>query len=240
MSEHSTPQHITRAALQQGLVVPFAKPEGWTSFSVVNKVRAASRVKKVGHAGTLDPFATGLLLICFGKATKQVESLMSLKKEYRTVIKLGVETDTHDLTGKVVHEAPVAQISREQLEALLQKFTGEIEQVPPMFSALKHKGKRLYELARQGKTVERAPRKVTIYDLELISHKDDLLELRFVCSRGTYIRALARDIGRELGCGAHIVRLERTRIGEYTLESAWKVSDFLDHINHNRTADESL
>ncbi len=240
MKNDSTPQAVTLSALHQGMIVPFDKPADWTSFDVVNKVRFASRVKKVGHAGTLDPFATGLLLVCFGKATKQVEAMMALEKEYVTVFKLGIETDSHDLTGNITKRKEVPELSETSLEKVLQKFRGEIEQIPPMFSALKHKGKRLYELAREGKSIERPARKVSIYELELISLQDDELTLRFVCSRGTYIRALARDIGRELGCGAHITTLRRTRIGSYHVDSAWKVDDFVMHIKHERKTDESL
>lgn len=218
---------LTREALERGQVLPFNKPEGWTSFDVVRKLRKITGVKKVGHAGTLDPFATGLLLICFGKATRRVEQLMGLEKEYVGTIELGMETDTHDVTGQIVATAPVpAELDDERIEAVLSIFRGRIEQVPPMFSALKHKGRKLYELARQGKTVERQARPVTIYKLKLLRREANELDVQVVCSRGTYIRALARDIGRELRTGAYLKSLIRTRIADYRLADAWDIAAF--------------
>lgn len=209
-----------------GHILPFNKPEDWTSFDVVNKLRNMTRVKKVGHAGTLDPFATGLLLICFGKATKQVEGLMNLEKEYVGTVALGVETDSHDVTGKVVKDGGERDFTAEEIAGALSSFTGEIEQIPPMFSAIRHKGKRLYELARQGEVVERKAKAVTIYELHMLSLKDGELELKIRCSRGTYIRALARDIGRALGTFGYLKSLVRTRIGKYTLEDSYSIQTF--------------
>lgn len=216
-----------REALAHGLIIPFDKPESWTSFDVVNKVRRLTGVKKVGHAGTLDPFATGVLVVCFGKATKRVEQLMKLEKEYRGVIQLGVETNSHDVTGAVVQRTKITAFpGREKVNAVLSKFHGEIQQVPPMHSALKIKGERLYRLARKGKTVEREPRLVHIRRITLLDLRNDVLEIEVVCSKGTYIRALARDIGRALGVGGYLKSLMRTRVGFYTLENAHNLVQF--------------
>ena len=237
MSEQAT---VSLHALHEAAIIPVDKPENWTSFDVVNKLRRVSRVKKVGHAGTLDPFATGLLLICFSKATKQIQTLMELQKEYVCTQTLGKESDTHDRTGTVVKDAAVPEFSDAEIESVLQMYRGEIQQVPPMYSAIKHKGVRLYELARKGQSVERAPRPVTIYELELLARDADSLTLRVVCSRGTYIRALARDIGRDLGCGALVSSLKRTRVGSYSLENAWDLPALVEAIKEQRLSDGSL
>ncbi|MDQ7062729.1 MAG: tRNA pseudouridine(55) synthase TruB [candidate division KSB1 bacterium] len=215
-------------------ILPVNKPPDWTSFDVVNKLRYASRVKKVGHAGTLDPFATGLLLVCFARATKRVPELMNLEKEYMATVKLGVEMDTDDVSGKPVATQEVPEISEEELREVLQKYTGEIEQIPPMYSAIKKQGQRLYKLARRGEIVEREPRRVHIYELELMRFDHDEIDIRVVCSRGTYIRALARDIGHDLGCGGHLKSLVRTRIGEYRLEDAWELPALVQEIKSKR------
>ncbi|MEK7729170.1 MAG: tRNA pseudouridine(55) synthase TruB [candidate division KSB1 bacterium] len=218
---------ISRAALAQGAIYNLDKPEGWTSFDVVNKLRGASRVKKVGHAGTLDPFATGVLLICFASATKQVESLMTLEKEYEGTFVLGVDTDSHDGTGKITAQREVPSLSREQIEGALQKYLGDIMQVPPMFSALKKEGRRLYDMARAGESIEVEPRPVKIYQIELLHLNLPEVSLRVVCSRGTYIRALARDLGKDLGCGAFLKTLRRTRIGSYRVAQSLSVPQFI-------------
>ncbi len=228
------PYSFTLDELHREKILPVNKPAGWTSFDVVNKLRFASRVKKVGHAGTLDPFATGLLLICFSRATKQVANLMELEKEYRAVVQLGKTTDTDDPTGKVLAEAPVPELAREALLPVLQKYVGEIEQVPPIYSALKKDGKRMYELARQGREVTPEPRRVKIHSIDLLGFERDTIEIRVVCSRGTYIRALARDIGRDLGCGAHLKSLVRTRIGSYRLEEAWQLDALVGEIKKQK------
>ncbi len=216
------------------MILPVDKPAGWTSFDVVNKLRMVSRVKKVGHAGTLDPFATGLLLICFARATKQVAHLMELEKEYVGTFQLGAETDTHDLTGKVTARYEVPPITLSELETAISRYRGEIEQVPPMFSALKHRGRRLYELARKGEVIEREPRKVTIYAFDVLSFDGSEIQFRIVCSRGTYIRAIARDLGQDLGCGAYLKSLVRTRIGDFQLERAWNLENLVKEIKRQR------
>jgi tRNA pseudouridine55 synthase len=217
---------IRRAELKAGKIAAIDKPAGWTSFDVVNKLRGMTGVKKVGHAGTLDPFATGVLLICFANATKQVDALMGLEKEYQGTFELGVETDSHDVTGKVIAQHPVPELSREQIEQAVRRYVGEIMQTPPMFSALKRGGRRLYELARQGEQVELEPRKVTIYSFEVLDVALPEIGFQLTCSRGTYVRALARDLGKDLGCGAFLKTLRRTRVGQYAAGSALSIEQF--------------
>lgn len=221
---------ISRAALAQGMICNLDKPEGWTSFDVVNKLRGASRIKKVGHAGTLDPFATGVLLICFASATKQVESLMTLEKEYEGTLVLGADTDSHDVTGNIIQQREVPALSRAALEAALQKYLGEIMQTPPMISALKKGGRRLYDMARAGENIAIEPRAVTIHAIELLSVNLPELALRVTCSRGTYIRALARDLGNDFGCGAYLKTLRRTRIGDYRSTQSLTVAQFVERL----------
>lgn len=221
---------ISRAALAQGMICNLDKPEGWTSFDVVNKLRGASRIKKVGHAGTLDPFATGVLLLCFASATKQVESLMTLEKEYEGTILLGVDTDSHDVAGAIVKEREVPHLSRETIVAALQKYRGEIMQTPPMISALKKGGRRLYDMARAGENIELEPRAVTIHAIELLNVNLPELAVRVTCSRGTYIRALARDLGNDFGCGAYLKALRRTRVGEYRSTQSLTVAQFVERL----------
>jgi tRNA pseudouridine55 synthase len=221
---------IRRADLKAGKIVVIDKPEGWTSFDVVNKLRALTKVKKVGHGGTLDPFATGVLLICFAGATKQVNKLMELEKEYLGTFELGAETDSHDVTGKIVSQHPLPDLSRDQIEQAAKRYVGDIMQTPPMFSALKRQGRRLYQLARKGEQIELQPRPVKIYAFDIL--EVDLPEIRFAvtCSRGTYIRALARDLGKDFGCGAFLKSLRRTRVGDYTAASALSIQQFVERL----------
>ena len=203
------------------LVQAFWKPAGWTSFDVVKKVRHYSGVRKVGHAGSLDPFATGVLVVCFGAATKRVSDLMNLEKEYRARLKLGVATDTLDPTGKVTALRPVPALSLGQVESSLAAFVGDIPQVPPMYSALKVGGQRLYRLARQGIEIERRARNVHIARIELLDWRPPAeMELGVICGRGTYIRVLAADIARKLGTVGHLTALTRTRVGSFDETSA--------------------
>jgi tRNA pseudouridine55 synthase len=199
------------------------KPAGITSHDVVARIRRiVGRKVKVGHAGTLDPAATGVLPVALGQATRLIEYLAEARKGYRAVLHLGATTTTDDAEGELLEERPVPPLERGTIEAVLAPLRGEIMQVPPMYSALHHQGKRLYELARQGQTIERAPRAVTIDRLELLSHSatPPHLELMVECSKGTYIRALARDIGAALGCGGHLAALERTFVGTFQVEQA--------------------
>ena len=186
------------------------KPQGWTSMDVCAKLRGIFHEKRVGHAGTLDPMATGILPVFLGRATRGVEFASEGAKEYRAVLRLGQVTDTQDVTGTVLEERSVS-VTREQLEGVLPRFRGDIEQIPPMYSAIKIDGKKLYDLARKGREVERKPRSVTIHELELGAQLSDTdWELRVVCSKGTYIRTLCHDIGQALGCGGTMAALRRT------------------------------
>ena len=202
------------------------KPQEWTSMDVCAKLRGILQEKRIGHGGTLDPMATGVLPVFVGRATRAVEFAVEGEKEYLAALKLGVITNTQDTTGEVVEERPVA-VARSALEGVLDRFRGEIQQIPPMYSAIKVKGKKLYQLARAGQEVERAPRPVTIHRLELLSQppegfpeEEHTWYLRVVCSKGTYVRTLCHDIGEALGCGGCMSALRRTRVGEYTLEGA--------------------
>jgi tRNA pseudouridine55 synthase len=190
------------------------KPPGWTSFDVVAKVRNVTRVAKVGHSGTLDPMATGVLPIFLGKATKSIQYFMTGDKGYEGEMTLGIKTDTGDADGKVIMTNDQCQMTNERIREAMSKYIGEIEQVPPMHSAIKVKGKRLYELARQGIEIERQPRKVNIYDLRLLEPETERLgsnkvSFTVLCTKGTYVRQLAVDIGDDLGCGAHLSKLSR-------------------------------
>ena len=209
----------------EGLILNVFKPAGMTSFDVVRDIRQKLGLKKVGHAGTLDPMAEGILLVMLGKATRKSSELSSLKKAYRAGILLGKETDTYDITGKVVRSGDASGVSLDMIRAILDKFTGEIEQVPPMYSALKRKGHRLYKLARQGIKVALEARPVFIYDITILSWNNPHLMLDVVCSKGTYVRSLAHDLGVELGCGACLESLLRTAVGEYRVEDSVGLSE---------------
>jgi tRNA pseudouridine55 synthase len=196
------------------------KPEGPSSAQVVHRVKTILQANKVGHLGTLDPFASGLLLIGVNEGTKIADIFLGGVKSYRGVIKLGIATDTQDATGKVEAERPVPALSAADLRSLEEKFTGELQQVPPMFSALKKDGVRLYRLARQGKEVPREPRRIRIEALHITQVSDVELEFTTTCSRGTYVRTLAADMGNELGCGAHLKKLRRTACDHLIVEKA--------------------
>lgn len=212
--------------MPDGIIV-VDKPQGWTSMDVCAKLRRVMGERRVGHAGTLDPLATGVLPVFVGRATRAVEFAEGGEKEYLAVLRLGQVTDTQDVTGMVLEERPVAA-GRPELEAVLPRFTGEILQVPPMYSALKRGGKKLYELARQGKTVERAPRPITIFSLEVLEQTGaHEYSLRVVCSKGTYIRTLCHDIGAALGCGGVMAALRRTRAAGFGLERACTMEQIL-------------
>ncbi len=200
------------------------KPLGITSHDVVDSVRRASGVKRVGHAGTLDPAASGVLLVCLGQATRVSEFLMDGTKHYDAHIRLGVTTDTGDREGRVIRETNDVRTSREHVERIVNRFHGPIQQIPPMHSALKHKGTPLHKLARRGIEVERSPRLVEIFDLRVTDWVPPSLRLHVECSRGTYIRALARDLGEALGTGAHLEGLVRVASGSFTLDDALSLS----------------
>jgi len=209
------------------------KPSGMTSHDVVDRVRRILRQRRVGHAGTLDPLATGVLLVCVGQATRLAEYLVDTTKVYRARLRLGLTTDTHDAEGKVVAEAPV-QATEEEVRRVLANFLGSLEQVPPMYSALKHQGTPLYKLARQSIEVEREPRRVEIHELLLEDWSPPQLTIRIACSSGTYIRALARDLGQALGCGAHVAALTRLACGPFTLEEAISLEELAQAAGEGR------
>ncbi len=201
------------------------KPEGISSAKAVAKVKRLLNVKKVGHAGTLDPFATGLLICCINQATKVAEKFLHGNKTYQATLRLGIETDTQDLTGNIISQTEVPEISSEQIVEVFKSFEGETEQIPPMFSAVKHQGMPLYKLARRGIVVEKPARKITIFNLEIL--EISLPEIRFTvkCSSGTYIRTLAADIGKKLGCGAHLIALRRIESSNFHISQAIALQD---------------
>jgi tRNA pseudouridine55 synthase len=221
---------------QEGEILYFNKPLGWTSFDVVSKVRCAIckhlKIKKlkVGHAGTLDPLATGVLIVCTGRATKQIDSLQAQTKEYVARIRLGATTPSFDLETEIDATFPTAHITRSMVEETLRRFRGTIEQTPPAYSACKIGGDRAYDRARRGETVELKPKTLVIDEIELMNFGQDEITLRTVCSKGTYIRALARDIGQALGSGGHLTALERTRIGDVRIEDCRTVEEFCEKI----------
>ncbi len=216
----------------EGEILYFNKPLHWTSFDLVNKIRIIIRHAlkekkiKIGHAGTLDPLATGVLIVCTGRATKQIEHFQYQTKEYIATLCLGKSTPSFDLETEIDGIYPTEHISRELVEETLKQFVGEIHQVPPVYSAVKINGKRAYEYAREGKEVEIKPKLLVIDEIELLECDLPIIKIRAVCSKGTYIRALARDIGVALNSGAHLTALERTRIGDVTLTDCLSIEDF--------------
>ncbi|MCI0712723.1 MAG: tRNA pseudouridine(55) synthase TruB [Chloroflexi bacterium] len=198
------------------------KPQGITSHDVVSVIRRGTGIKKIGHAGTLDPMATGVLIICVGNATRLSQYVMDHDKVYHATLRLGIETDTYDAEGTVV-QTTEGTISENELKAILAQFRGDIQQIPPMYSAIKKGGKKLYELAREGKTIEREPRPVTIHELDIMRWDFPEVDLHVKCTAGTYIRSLAHDIGQETGLGGHLTALRRVSSGEFHMEDAVKL-----------------
>ncbi len=195
------------------------KPQGWTSHDVVAKLRGIYREKRIGHSGTLDPMATGVLVVFLGRATRAVELCENDDKEYEAGLRLGLVTNTQDTTGETLEVRPVV-VTEEQVREAMDAFVGPIQQIPPMYSAVKIGGKKLYELARKGQSVERKPRDITIHSLDILDHQGDDYLLRANCSKGTYVRTLCHDIGEKLGCGGCMYALRRTRAGRFTLSDA--------------------
>ncbi|MCK5068668.1 MAG: tRNA pseudouridine(55) synthase TruB [Bacteroidales bacterium] len=220
----------------EGAILYIDKPLTWTSFDVVNKIRKSLKYHlgiqkiKVGHAGTLDPLATGLVIICTGKATKQIMQYQDMDKEYTAQVRLGATTPSFDLETEVDKSYPWEHITQEQIEKALSDFTGEQEQMPPIYSAKSVDGKRAYVMARKGKRVELKPQKIHISRLELLSVKLPDLSLQVECSKGTYIRSLARDLGEKLDSGAHLTGLRRTRIGPYELDRTISIENFENNL----------
>lgn len=214
------------------------KEKGYTSHDVVAKLRGICKQKKIGHTGTLDPDAEGVLPVCLGNATKLCDMLTDKSKEYEAEFLLGVTTDTQDISGKVLEEREVL-VSEEQVREAVMSFVGEYHQIPPMYSALKVNGKKLYELARQGKEVERKPRRVEIHKIEIQSLALPRIQISVGCSKGTYIRTLGVDIGEKLGCGAVMTELLRTRVGSFSVEESLELSD-IEHLRDEGTLEEHL
>ena len=222
-----------------GQVLLIDKPLKWTSFQVVNKIRweirQAFNIKKikVGHAGTLDPLATGLLIICTGKMTKQIATFQDQKKEYTGSITMGKTTPSYDLETEVNQTFPTDHITQGLVEETARQFIGELDQFPPIFSAVKHHGKRLYEFARAGEHIDVKSRKVSIYDFEILKFSDDRVDFRVTCSKGTYIRSLAHDFGKALNSGAYLSKLHRTKIGDYNVDTAMSVDAFINNLKQS-------
>jgi len=209
----------------EGRLLLVNKPYEWTSFDVVNKIRYKLKTKKVGHAGTLDPLATGLLIICAGKMTKKIEGFMGLEKEYTGKFVLGQTTPSYDLETEISAPQDISSITHEQIYQVVKTFTGKLSQFPPQHSAIKVGGKRAYEFARQGKEIELKARDIEIFEFEITAIDLPVVSFRVVCSKGTYIRSLAHDVGQKLKVGAYLSELCRTRIGSYSLKNAQTVDE---------------
>ena len=222
----------TPVNFESGAVLLIDKPLGWTSFDVIRKLRHLIRIKKIGHAGTLDPLATGLLIVCTGKFTKRINAYMAKEKEYTGTITLGAMTPTYDLESEPMAFQSISHLTMESIQKVLPSFTGLIQQRPPAHSAIKVNGKRVYELARAGKEVVLEPRSVQIHQFDLLKYQDGLLHFRVVCSTGTYIRSLAHDLGQALGCGAYLSELRRVRIGEFSILDAQTMQAFQENYSN--------
>lgn len=220
-----------------GEVILIDKEIGYTSFDVVNKIKKNLKVKKIGHAGTLDPLATGLLILCTGKKTKDIYQFQEDRKEYSGIIEIGKTTDTLDAEGSITSESDASKIDLVQIREAVKKLTGTIFQIPPMYSALKYKGKSLYKYARKGVEVERKERQVEIYKFDITSYNNPEIEFVVECSKGTYVRTLADDLGRLLEVGAYLKRLRRTKIGNYSVDEAIKVSEMVNFYSENNLND---
>lgn len=217
---------------QTGAILLVNKPQGWTSFDVVKYLRGRVKCKKVGHAGTLDPMATGLLILCTGKATKTIDQIQGQEKTYVAEITFGGSTPSYDAESDIREVAPYEHITIDDIQKVIDKeFSGDIQQVPPMYSALKRDGKKLYELARRGKEVELEARPVTIYDSSILDYQAPRLSIEITCSKGTYIRSIAHDLGKALGSLGYLSVLERTQIGNYLLDQALTPHQYNEILN---------
>ena len=223
---------MSENTFEEGRVLLIDKPFDWTSFDVVRKIRNTIRIKKVGHAGTLDPLATGLLILCTGKFTKKINEYMAQEKEYTGTITLGATTPTYDLESTPENIQHTHHLDEEMIRKATIPFTGEIMQIPPIHSAIKQKGKPVYLLARKGHDVVMEPRKITINEFEITSIELPVVTFRVVCTTGTYIRSLAHDFGQSLGCGGYLSSLRRTRIGNFKVEDAMSVDQFVGSMEH--------
>lgn len=209
------------------MILNMYKPKGWTSFDVVKKVRSIIKEKKVGHGGTLDPFAEGVLVLGTGPDTKKLGMISDTNKEYAATLKLGSRTDTHDIEGKVVEEKEISTLTPEYVETVLKSFIGEQYQTPPMYSAKKVNGQRLYTLARKNIEIERKPCFINIVDIELINFNSPFIEFSVTCSKGTYIRVLGSDIANQLGTVGHLIALKRKRVGDYSIDETIQIDDLI-------------
>lgn len=223
---------IDKEKFIDGEVILINKEYKWTSFDVVKKIRNTIGIKKVGHAGTLDPLATGLLIICTGKKTKEIQKFQNLSKEYTGEFYLGATRPSHDKETEISERFPIEDVSNEKIFNIADTFKGTIRQKPPSFSAIRKGGKRLYEFARQGEKVIIEPREVEVIDFEILGISLPLISFRLKCSKGFYVRSLARDLGKALGCGAYLDSLERTAIGDYKIENALTVKEYIKSIQN--------
>jgi tRNA pseudouridine55 synthase len=233
-SERKAPVIISdelRSVFEDGKVLLIDKPLHWTSFDVVRKIRSSIKIKKVGHAGTLDPLATGLLIVCTGKFTKKINEYMAAEKEYTGTITLGATTPTYDLESLPQDHKDFGSITPGNIHDAATRLTGELQQMPPIYSAIKKDGVALYELARRGVEVELKARTITIHSFEITSIEMPLVRFKVVCSTGTYIRSLAHDLGAALGCGGYLSELRRTRIGDQSVDNAMSLDDFLSSLS---------
>lgn len=214
-------------------IINIYKEKGYTSHDVVAKMRGILKIKKIGHTGTLDPEAEGVLPVCIGKATKVVDLIIDKDKTYETILKLGIVTDTQDMTGKIIKKSPV-DADLQKIEKAIEKFIGGYEQIPPMYSAVKVKGQKLYELARQGKEIERASRRVMVYNIKILDYNPDEHEVRLQvdCGKGTYIRTLLHDIGEALGCGGAMKTLVRTRVGNFDISDSLSLREVEEYVRN--------
>jgi tRNA pseudouridine55 synthase len=222
---------FTGLDFHKGEEILIDKPYGWSSFKVVYEIRNSIGWLKIGHAGTLDPFATGLLILCTGKKTKSISEFQDLEKTYSGTITLGKATPSMDLETEILSEKPFSHITEEQIYLLKEEFTGKIMQVPPMYSAIKQNGKNLYKLARKGKSVERQPRQINISGFNITKIELPLVHFEIICSKGTYLRVIANDFGEKLGCGGVLSSLRRSKIGDFSVENALSVEEFKEKLN---------
>ena len=221
---------VEKEKFLEGEVILINKDYQWTSFDVVKKIRNVIGIKKVGHAGTLDPLATGLLIICTGKKTKEIQYFQDLKKEYTGSFYLGATRPSHDKETEIHERSSLETVTKEKIYSIADTFHGKLRQTPPSYSAIRKEGKRLYEFARQGEKVKAEPREVEVYEFEITEINLPTVLFRLICSKGFYVRSLARDFGKALGCGAYLDSLKRTAIGGYRIEQAQTVGEFIQNI----------
>lgn len=232
--------NLSNCDFHSGETILIDKPIDWTSFDVVNKIRSATGVKKVGHAGTLDPKATGLLIICTGKKTKEISRFQDLEKTYSGTILLGVKSKSMDLETELVGSYDLSLIKDEDIHNASKNFIGSIKQTPPMYSAIKHKGKSLYNIARKGKTINLEPREITVTRFNILKINLPYINFEITCSKGTYIRSIANDLGELLGCGAVLYYLRRTAIGNFSVDDALLISEFVQLIKEQKSLNEKV